>query len=304
LSARTVGSGDSSVAFAPGLSPAPIATFLKAPLRSRTVGFPESGSDLGSARHLSEACLPVKSEAKTLVRIHPSSSWFACSLATTQGRPAPRGKLDRRSRPCPRLVGGGWTGGPAMSSTVPHLWPPSAQGSFAHPGCYPESGRPRRSPGRALPLRHRSYEPMRQTKTLQAPRVPPCALGPCRLLPAPAGRWPFPTLSLRPLCRCSDPYPATPLGCTYPLLHRGQRSHPTGNGFDARIYPHVAASAGSRISRLQSFVYLRAPTLARPSDCSDHSTESHWAAGPFTPRRTRSVTRSELWRRFMSDTDN
>lgn len=31
------------------------ATFLKAPLRSRTVGFPESGSGLGSARHLSKA---------------------------------------------------------------------------------------------------------------------------------------------------------------------------------------------------------------------------------------------------------
>ena len=31
-----------------------LVTFLKAVLRSRTVGFPESGSDLGSARHLSE----------------------------------------------------------------------------------------------------------------------------------------------------------------------------------------------------------------------------------------------------------
>jgi hypothetical protein len=30
-----------------------LVTFLKAVLRSRTVGFPESGSDLGSARHLS-----------------------------------------------------------------------------------------------------------------------------------------------------------------------------------------------------------------------------------------------------------
>ena len=31
-----------------------LVTFLKAALRSRTVGFPESGSDLGSAHHLSE----------------------------------------------------------------------------------------------------------------------------------------------------------------------------------------------------------------------------------------------------------
>jgi hypothetical protein len=31
-----------------------LVTFLEAVLRSRTVGFPESGSDLGFARHLSE----------------------------------------------------------------------------------------------------------------------------------------------------------------------------------------------------------------------------------------------------------
>ena len=196
----------------------------------------------------------------------------------------------RQSRSCP--------------PTVPARWPPSAQGSFARPGRYPGSGRPLGSPRRALPLLHRSYEPMRQTKTLLAPRLPPCARGLCRLLSAPAGRWPFPTLSLRPLRRCSDPYPATLLGCSCPLLHRGHRSHPTGNGFDAWIYPHTATSVGSRISRLQSFDYLRAPTLARPPDCSDRSAQRRRAARPFTPRRTRPVTRSGQWRRFVSDTDN
>ena len=201
-----------------------------------------------------------------------------------------RGRCTGRSRSCPPMVLA--------------RWPPSAQGSFARPGCYPGSGRPHGSPRRALPLLHRSYEPMRQTKTLRAPRSPPCARGPCRLPSAPAGRWPFPTLSLRPLRRCSDPYPATLLGCLCPLLHRGRRSHPTGNGFDARIYPHTATSVGSRISRLQSFDYLRAPTLARPPDCSDRSAQRRRAARPFTPRRTRPVTRSGQWRRFVSDTDN
>ena len=57
-----------------------------------------------------------------------------------------------------------------------------------------------------------------------------CARGLCRFSPVPAGRWPFPTLSLRPLCRCSDPYPAALLGCTCPFLHQGHRPHPTGNG--------------------------------------------------------------------------
>jgi hypothetical protein len=61
---------------------------------------------------------------------------------------------------------GGWTGrSRSCPPTVPARWPPSAQGSFARPGCYPESGRPYGSPRRALPLLHRSYEPMRQTKT-------------------------------------------------------------------------------------------------------------------------------------------
>ena len=110
---------------------------------------------------------------------------------------------------------------------------------------------------------------MRQTTALPAPRLSPCARGLCRLSPVPAGRWPFPTLSLRPLCRCSDPYPAALLGCACPLLDRGHRPHPTGNGFGARIYPHMAASVGSRISWLQSFDYLRAPALARPPGCSD-----------------------------------
>jgi hypothetical protein len=89
------------------------------------------------------------------------------------------------------------------------------------------------------------------------------------LSPVPAGRWPFPTLSLRTLCRRSDPYPAALLGCACPFLDRGHRPHPTGDGFGARIYPHMAASVGSRISRLQSFDHLRAPALARPPDCSD-----------------------------------
>jgi len=118
---------------------------------------------------------------------------------------------------------------------------------------------------------------MRQTKSLPPPRVPPRTAGPCRLLPAPAGRWPFPTLSLRPLRRRPDPYPAALLGCSCPFLHRGQRSHPTRNGFDARNDPCQATSSREPISRLQSFVYLRAPTLARPPGCSDRSVQD---AGP------------------------
>jgi hypothetical protein len=264
-----------------------LVTFLKAALRSRTVGFPESGSDLGSARHLSEnrpahACgglsadphtplAPVvcpsprqrdQDSAQVMVdgrRVVHRPGGFPAGLDVRRpGRP-PEGRLDR-------VV-------PAMSSRVPGSLATQCPGPLCPPGvlpgCYPRSERPHGSPGRALPLRHRSYGPMRQTKTLRPPRIPPCARGLCRLLSAPAGRWPFPTLSLRPLRRCSDPYPATLLGCTCPFLHREHRSHPTGNGFDAQIYPHTATSVGSRLSRLQSFDHLRAPTLARPPGCSD-----------------------------------
>jgi len=102
--------------------------------------------------------------------------------------------------------------------------------------------------------------------------------GLCRLSPVPAARWPFPTLSLRSLRGCSDPYPAALPGCTHPLLHRGRRSHPRIDGFDARISPHMAASMGTSISRLQSFDHLRAPALARPPGCSHRS-------GKLTARR-------------------
>ena len=148
-------------------------------------------------------------------------------------------------------------------------WPPSAQSPFARSACYLRRG--------GLKAAWRGVTPSSSLIRAHAPdhdaprrlRFARCARGLFRLSPVPAGRWPFPTLSLRPLCRCSDPYPAALLGCTCPFLHRGHRPHPTGNGFGARIYPHMAPSVGSRISWLQSFDHLRAPALARPPDCSD-----------------------------------
>ena len=54
----------------------------KAPLRSRTVGCPESGSDLGSARHFPDAGLPMRAEAQVLAHIHPESAWLSCTLVS------------------------------------------------------------------------------------------------------------------------------------------------------------------------------------------------------------------------------
>ena len=75
----------------------------------------------------------------------------------------------------------------------------------------------------ALPDLHRSYRPMRQTKTLLPTSVALSSTDLCRLRRAPAGSWPFPTLSLRSLYRCLDPYPATTSRCVCPLLPDGHR---------------------------------------------------------------------------------
>ena len=224
-----------------------LATFPEAPLRSRTVGFPESGSGLGSARHFSGLAFPQRAKLRCWRTLRPDAVEFALPLRHDAGA--------------------------AESGSVSGCGPTVVAAECPEPLCperaLPAPGRPREPPGGALPPRRRSYGLMRQTTTLPAPRLAPCAQGLCRLSPVPAGRWPFPTLSLRPLCRRSDPYPAALLGCTCPLLHRGHRSHPRVNGFDARNYPHMATSVGTTISRLQSFVYLRAPTLAWPPGCSD-----------------------------------
>ena len=198
-----------------------------------------------------------------------------------------------------RLTGGCTRQARSCPPTFLAHWPPSAQGSFARPGCYPESGRPRGYLGGRYPSVIAPTSPCARPKPSARRGFRLVRAVFAGLLSAPAGRWPFPTLSLRPLRRCSDAYPATLLGCLCPLLHRGRRSHPTGNGFDARIYPHTATSVGSRISRLQSFDYLRAPTLARPPGCSDRGAQRRRAARPFTPRRTRSVTRSGYFSSFF-----
>ena len=149
---------------------------------------------------------------------------------------------------------------------------------------------------------------MRRTKPLLTPRVLPRTSGLGRLPPAPAGRWPFPTLSLRPLRRRSDPYPVALLGCTCPFLRRGHRSHPTGNGFDARDNPRKAVSTGSHIPGLQSFVHLRAPTLARPpscsyrsaSECAGQSGHSHHASPGRLPVPGCGVATCPTWAIYMA----
>jgi hypothetical protein len=133
----------------------------------------------------------------------------------------------------------------------------------------------------------------------------PSPTGLCRLLPVPAGRWPFPTLSLNSLCRCLDPYPAMSSWCTRPFLPRRRRLHIWWNVFHTSHAPGNAASAGEPFSRLQSFAHVQAPALAQPPGCT-HREMKHQsrAARPFTPRRTRLVTLAEQRYRYVPVSGN
>ena len=116
---------------------------------------------------------------------------------------------------------------------------------------------------KALPPHLRSYGLMRQTKIL-------CSTSHCatlnslhRLPLAPAGHWPFPTLSPQSLLRCLDPYPVALLWCIRPFLPNGLRPHTGSERFGALISLQCNFNRGI-ISRLQSFLYVQAPMLARP----------------------------------------
>jgi len=89
--------------------------------------------------------------------------------------------------------------------------------------------------------------------------------GLCMLSPVPAGRWPFPTLSLQSLRRCLDPLPRSIL--LVHLLASSQKttaSRQTSHVRHTENAPDNATSTGELFSGLQSFTNVQAPTLDRP----------------------------------------
>ncbi len=62
-----------------------LATFPEAPLRSRTVGFPESGSGLGSARHFSGRAFPHGAKLRCWRTLRPDTVEFASPLRHDAG---------------------------------------------------------------------------------------------------------------------------------------------------------------------------------------------------------------------------
>ena len=182
-----------------GLCSAPIvATFPQAPLRSRTVGFPQSGSDLG----FSSGAFPNRCEAQALTYIHPAFAGLPMISSPHFQRPdlgtVSEDHLGTAKYPEPLCCM------PALPSCRRHLV----------------------SPRRTLLPRHRSYGLMRQTAALLPPLASPPAAGLCRLLSAPAAQRSFPTLSLPILPCVSGPLLRLLPGCTCPLLPLGHWPSP------------------------------------------------------------------------------
>ena len=111
-----------------------------------------------------------------------------------------------------------------------------------------------------------------------------------RLLPAPAGRWPFPTLSPRILPQVPGPLPRRFLWCTCPFLPTGRRPSPRCNRVGFPQHPTPRLPCGP------SFGAAAIPLRSGPRVCSPpRSLPPLWLCATgwpwlLRPSRTRVVT--------------
>jgi hypothetical protein len=180
-----------------------------------------------------------------LAHVHPYLQWFAC-----ESRPSFNGLADPGSES--RTIQG----------------PPRAQSPFARWRRYLH----RRN---VSCIASEGVTPPSSLIRAHAPdQNPPVVFGLpywtglCRLLPVPAGRWSFPTLSLQSVHRRLDPYPGMPLWCICPFLPRELQPHPRCTEFGASNNRRNATSTTTPISGRQSFRYVQAPMLASPPGCT------------------------------------
>ena len=157
---------------------------------------------------------------------------------------------------------------------------------------------------RALPLLHRSYELMRQTKTLLPASVVPPPASLCRLLSVPAGRWPFPTLSLQSVYRCMDPYPAAPLRCVYPFLPEGRRPHLRNHRFGTPDHRHNATSTTGLFRGCSQSVMFKLPYSLDPQVAPTAVAQSpQGGRAVYTTQWTWGYPH-ELWYRYVPESGN
>ena len=240
-----------------GFTFSPWPLFPQASLRSRTVGFPESGSDLEPLlRHMpSHLTLSLSEDAHP-----PVVRWFAYTLFRLSLTPVPSTVSGRVLAPpdvrVPRVPLPDWV--LPFQNGLPGHFRRRYSPFHAHTD---SCARPLSSRRLAVRLVRRVFAGCR----------------PSLLEGGPSRHY------LRSLCIGAEPHtPPCPSGALahfFPddvslTLRRTSSAH--------SIYPCNATSTGWFFSRLQSFVYLSAPMLARPPYC----TYRHFrgADGPYTPR--------------------
>ena len=140
-----------------------------------------------------------------LAHMHPSQSWFTC-----------------RARSFLKHNYSGSVSGIVL------LDPPSAQSPFACTRNYLIQRDINDTSGEITPpsLLLRTHAPNQNPPIAL---VVPYTTGLCRLLPAPAGRWFFPALSLQVFHWMLDPLPRRFPWCTYPFLPIGHRPSPNSD---------------------------------------------------------------------------
>jgi len=254
-----------------------MATFPEAPLRSRTVGFPESGSDPG----LSPWGLSTGDVAQALTRIHPARSRFAPKLAPAYRKRAtrlcvrtrPAAKAARRPEPLcpdPALPDPGRRPAPPREVLAPFL---ARTGSCARPR---PSRRPRSSlrlrvfAGCSQPLLRRG--PSQRYSAFPSPRAwtpTPAASG--VLLPASS-----PRASAFPAIRGGSAPRNKPASDFSPVHHFGAAVIPLCSG--PQVYSPPRSLPPRRTSRRVAVAFpsehlaircLLAPRICLPSESGD-----------------------------------
>jgi hypothetical protein len=120
----------------------------------------------------------------------------------------------------------------------------------------------------------------------------------------PAGKWPFPVLSLQSLHGCLDPYPAAFPRCIYPFLPGELRPHVRSETFGTPIYSHIVTSVGHAFRGCSHSVMIRPPCLidlqVAPTAVNYNSQGSR---AVYTTQWTCGYPH-ELWYRYMPESGN
>ena len=197
---------------------------------------------------------------------------------------------------------------PTFAGSVPLHWCPPlgdhcTESSFAYSGCYPSQCHISCNIDRRYSILIALTRSCARPKPSRNLSLSLCVASLCRLLRAPAGSWPFPTLSPQSLYRCLDPYPAALPRCSRPFLPGEHRPHLSLNRFGALKPPsHSNFYDGHHFRGCSHSFMFRLPYLLDLLVAPTSTAFRRRAAMPFTPRNGRAVTLHELWYRYIPET--